>query len=73
MEIYAAVAKAGLVIVPINFRLVGAEVRYIVENSEAFIFQDDLLDRVETIRAERLIGEDKYIHFGARTPPGCRR
>ena len=74
MEIYAAVAKAGLVIVPINFRLIGSEVRYIVENSEAnaVFVQDDLLDRVETIRAERLIAEDKYIHFGGRTPPGYR-
>jgi fatty-acyl-CoA synthase len=74
MEIYAAVAKAGLVMVPINFRLVGSEVRYILENSEAkaVIVQDDLLDRVETIRAERLIAEDKYIHFGGRTPSGYR-
>ena len=31
-EIYAATAKAGLIAVPINFRLVGAEVRFIVEN-----------------------------------------
>ena len=46
MEIYAAVAKAGLVVVPINFRLIGSEVRYILENSEAkaVIVQDDLLD-----------------------------
>jgi acyl-CoA synthetase (AMP-forming)/AMP-acid ligase II len=74
MEIYAAVAKAGLVVVPINFRLVGSEVRYIVENSEAkaVIVQDELLDRVETIRAERLIAQDKYIHFGGRTPAGYR-
>src|SRR5258708_16988526 len=74
MEIYAAVAKAGLVVVPINFRLVGSEVRYIVENSEAkaLIVEHDLLDRVETIRPERLIGEDKYIHFGGRTPLGSR-
>src|SRR6516164_947563 len=74
MEIYAAVAKAGLVVVPINFRLVGSEVRYIVENSEAkaVIVQDDLLDGVETIRAEHLISEDKYVHFGGRTPPGYR-
>src|SRR5215472_2332961 len=35
VEIYAATAKAGLVAVPINFRLLGAEVRYIVENAEA--------------------------------------
>src|SRR6266404_4530878 len=74
MEIYAAVAKAGLVVVPINFRLVGSEVRYIVENSEAkaVIVQDELLDGVETIRAEHLIAEDKYIHFGGRTPTGYR-
>ncbi|MBV8968804.1 MAG: AMP-binding protein [Verrucomicrobia bacterium] len=74
MEIYAAVAKAGLVVVPVNFRLIGSEARYIVENSEAkaIIIQDDLLDRIETIRAERLISGDKYIHFGGRTPPGYR-
>ena len=35
LEIYAATAKAGLVAVPVNFRLVGAEIRYIVENCEA--------------------------------------
>jgi fatty-acyl-CoA synthase len=34
-EIYVAAAKAGLVVVPINFRLLGPEVRYIVENAEA--------------------------------------
>jgi len=72
MEIYAAVAKAGLVVVPINFRLIGSEVRYIVENSEAraAIVQHDLLDRIETIQGERLIADDKYIHFGGKTPPG---
>ena len=32
LEIYAATAMAGLIAVPINFRLVGAEIRYIVEN-----------------------------------------
>src|SRR5262245_3102519 len=33
MEIYVATAKAGLVAVPINFRLLGAEIRYIAENA----------------------------------------
>ena len=32
VEIYAGAAKAGLVIVPINFRLVGPEIQYIVDN-----------------------------------------
>ena len=44
LEIYAATAKAGLVAVPINFRLTAAEARYIVENAEAgaLIVQDEL-------------------------------
>src|ERR1700686_256614 len=54
LEIYTAVAKAGLVAVPVNFRLVGPEIRYIIENAEvaAIIVQDDLLDRVEGIRSK---------------------
>ena len=35
LEIYAAAAKAGLVMVPINFRLVGSEIAYIIEDSGA--------------------------------------
>jgi acyl-coenzyme A synthetase/AMP-(fatty) acid ligase len=74
LEIYAAMAKAGLVFVPINFRLVGSEVQYIVENAgaKAVIVQHDLIDRLKNVRAERLIADDKYISFGGRTPAGHR-
>jgi acyl-CoA synthetase (AMP-forming)/AMP-acid ligase II len=71
MEIYAAVAKAGLIVVPINFRLMGPEIHYILENSEAraLIVEDPLVERVEGIREELDIPEGNYIHFGApRTP-----
>src|SRR5262249_45488414 len=34
-EIFAATAKAGLVALPVNFRLVGKEVLYIIGNAEA--------------------------------------
>ena len=71
MEIYAAVAKAGLVAVPINFRLVGREIRYILENCEAraLIVQEDLLAPIEEIRRD--ISIDKFIHLGeGRTPAG---
>src|SRR5215831_15872097 len=52
LEIYAATAKAGLVMVPINFRLLADDVAYIVENSEAsaFIVQHELVERVDAIR-----------------------
>jgi acyl-CoA synthetase (AMP-forming)/AMP-acid ligase II len=75
MEIYAATAKAGLIAVPINFRLMAPEIRYIMENSEAkaLIVQDDLMDRVEEVRGSLDILDERYIHFGgARTPAGLR-
>ena len=75
VEIYAATAKAGLVAVPINFRLVGAEVRFIVENAEAsaIIVQDELAGVVEEVRADLPIPAGNFIHFGASSTSGCAR
>ena len=58
---------------PINFRLIGAEIRYIVENAEAgaLIVQDDLLDAVEEIREDASRSPpDSFIHFGDQRLPG---
>jgi fatty-acyl-CoA synthase len=72
MEIYVALARAGLVAVPVNFRLLGAEIAYIASHSEAraIIAQDDLCDRVQAIRAELAIEPRRWIHFGGGTPSG---
>ena len=53
-EIYLATAKTGLVIVPINFRLVGPEVEYIVNNSDAqvLIVHDEFTPTVDAIKRE---------------------
>ncbi|MCC2112904.1 MAG: AMP-binding protein, partial [Hyphomicrobiales bacterium] len=74
-DIYAATAKAGLIAVPINFRLTGREVRFIVENSEssALIVQDELAGVVEEIRADLPIPADRLIHFGATPCPAGYR
>jgi fatty-acyl-CoA synthase len=75
VEIFAATAKAGLIAVPINFRLISADVRYIVENAEAsaFIVQDELLDLVEEVRADLPVPSGNLIHFGrAPCPAGYR-
>ena len=74
MEIYAAIAKAALVLVPINFRLVGSEIGYIIENSEAkaIIVQHGLIDPLDTVREARLIPEQMYVHFGGPAPVGYR-
>jgi fatty-acyl-CoA synthase len=75
MEIYVAMAKAGLVAVPINFRLLGPEIQYIAENAEAsaFIVQDDLVERVEEIRATLSIPAGNYVHFGRPDSPAGYR
>jgi acyl-CoA synthetase (AMP-forming)/AMP-acid ligase II len=75
LEIYAATANAGVVMVPINFRLLGSEIEFIVDNSEAqaFIVQHDLVDRLDGIRANLAIPEDRYIHFGGDTTPAGYR
>jgi fatty-acyl-CoA synthase len=75
VEIYAAAAKAGLVAVPINFRLVGPEIRFIVENAEAtaLIVQDELFEMIESVRADLPIPAENFIHFGERACPAAYR
>jgi acyl-CoA synthetase (AMP-forming)/AMP-acid ligase II len=70
LEIYVALARAGLVAVPINFRLLAPEIAYIVDNSEAraLIVQEDLRERVESLRPTLQAG--CCIHFGGATPRG---
>ncbi|GBD43363.1 Long-chain-fatty-acid--CoA ligase [bacterium HR40] len=71
MEIYAAVAKAGLVVVPVNFRLVGSEIAFIVQDSGAkvLICEDELVERLEGIRAELPLLPQGWVHLGGRRPP----
>ena len=74
-EIYAAAAKSGLVTVPIDFRLVGPEIRYIVEDAgaAALIVQDVLCHEIESIRGDLSIPFHNFVHFGqAPCPAGYR-
>jgi fatty-acyl-CoA synthase len=75
MEIYLAVAKVGLVIVPINFRWVGREIEYVVNDSEskAFICSEEFLPEVESVKDNfSHVASDRYIFVGdeSKTPPG---
>lgn len=70
VEVYLATAKTGLVIVPINFRLVGAEIEYIANNSDAvaFIVQDEFIPTVDDIKPNlNFIHPDRYIAVGEET------
>jgi fatty-acyl-CoA synthase len=74
LEIYAAAALAGIVAVPINFRLRGKEIQYIVEDcgASALIVQNEFLEVVEPLRAEVPVPVQNYITFGGRCPAGYR-
>jgi acyl-CoA synthetase (AMP-forming)/AMP-acid ligase II len=70
VEIYLATAKTGLVIVPINFRLVDSEVAYIVDNSDAqvMIVHDEFTPCVDAIKPElKNIEPNRYIVVGEET------
>ncbi len=69
-EIYLATAKTGLVIVPINFRLVGDEVEYIVNNSDAkaLIVDDVFTPTTDMIKPKlKNIASERYFVVGEPT------
>ncbi|GAN76504.1 AMP-binding protein [Acidisphaera rubrifaciens] len=66
-ELYAATAKAGLVAVPINFRLVAREILAILDHAEvaALVVEDALAGLVEEIRADLPMPAGRIVHIGA--------
>ncbi len=66
-ELFLATAKSGIIIVPINFRLISSEVEYIVDNSDAkaFVVHDQFTAAVEPIRANlKNIPAKNYVIVG---------
>ncbi|MEN8246105.1 MAG: AMP-binding protein [Thermodesulfobacteriota bacterium] len=70
VEIFLATAKTGLVIVPINFRLVTREVEYIVDNSDAkaFFVDAEFAPMIDTVKDSLpKIPAENYVAVG----PSC--
>lgn len=70
VELYLATAKTGLIIIPINFRLIGREVSYILNDSDAkALFVDDqFASTVDRIRGELInIPPEHYFVVGKET------
>jgi acyl-CoA synthetase (AMP-forming)/AMP-acid ligase II len=72
MEIYAALARSGLVAVPLNFRLTTAEIEFIAQHSQAqaFIVQDALTAVAEPLKHSLPLRAANWIAFGADLPTG---
>jgi acyl-CoA synthetase (AMP-forming)/AMP-acid ligase II len=70
IEVYLATAKTGVVIVPINFRLVGKDIDYIVNNSDAkmLIVDSEFIPLIEEIRPGLgNIAGDGYVVVGGKS------
>lgn len=73
LEIFAGINKAGLVVVNMNFRNVGREISYQVNDSDskAFILGEEFIDRVWPIRGDlNTVPSDNYIVLGQQSPEG---
>lgn len=71
-EIYAATAKAGIIAVPVNFRLSAPEISYILKDADvsAVIAQDELHRLIDAIRPALDLPQDRFVHFGDDAAPG---
>jgi acyl-CoA synthetase (AMP-forming)/AMP-acid ligase II len=71
LEIYAAVAKAGLIAVPLNFRLVAPEILYILRNCSvsAVIAEAGLAGAIEEVRGDLAIAPGRFILIGGEPVP----
>ncbi len=69
-EIYAAVAKAGLIAVPINFRLTAPEARFICVDCgvAAIIAEEALRPLAEAIRDDLRVAADRWLLIGGAAP-----
>ncbi|MGQ9582260.1 MAG: AMP-binding protein [Thermoplasmatota archaeon] len=75
MEFYAAAAKAGIVAVPINWRISPEDIKYVVNNSDAraFLVGERFFETVEGIRQELPgVPAGAYIAISERPRAGYR-
>jgi acyl-CoA synthetase (AMP-forming)/AMP-acid ligase II len=70
VEVDCAFAKAGLVVVPVNWRYVDKEIEYVVDNSDAkaFIVSEDFIDCIDRIRGKfKKIIADRFVCVGSKS------
>ncbi|RPJ18101.1 MAG: long-chain fatty acid--CoA ligase [Desulfobacteraceae bacterium] len=71
IEIYLAVAKTGIIIVPMNFRLAGKDIDYIVNDSDAkaLIVDNEFAPVIDAIKpCLPNISKERYIVVGKERP-----
>ena len=67
MEMYVAMARAGLVVVPLNFRLTAPEMAYILDHAEvsAAIAGPEFCTALDSIRPQLHLPAGRFVAIGA--------
>ncbi len=67
MEMYVAMARAGLVVVPLNFRLTAPEMAYILDHAEvsAVIAGPEFCTALDSIRPQLHLPAGRFVAIGA--------
>ncbi|MDP2261913.1 MAG: AMP-binding protein [Hydrogenophaga sp.] len=75
LEIYVGMARAGLVVVPVNFRLSAAEMAYILQDAEvaALIAGPEFCAALDGIRADLALPERAYVVIADQAGAGWTR
>jgi fatty-acyl-CoA synthase len=71
IEVYFALAKLGAILVPLNFRLKGPELEFILKDSssETLILGEEFVNVVTSIKPNVPVKEANYIGVGEMIPP----
>ncbi|NWG01572.1 MAG: long-chain fatty acid--CoA ligase [Syntrophaceae bacterium] len=69
-EIFFALSKIGAILVPLNWRLAGPELEFIIKDSGSrmLIFDDEFVDRVAFIRPNLNLSNGDYVSIGTACP-----
>jgi len=70
-EIIYGAMKAGVTLVPVNWRLTPEEMSYVIDNSDscAVVVGEEFLEKVEPIKSElKNVAGDRYIFMGENKP-----
>ena len=70
-EIFFACSKIEALFVPLNFRLAGPEIAYIINDctAETLFFSGEFSDRIDTIKDELSVKRGHYFNIGGTTSP----
>ena len=75
LEVFFAAAKLGIIFVPLNFRLVGPELEYQMNNAgvRLLVFHDSFVERIQPILSSISVEKGNFIFLksGAPKSPGC--